>query len=76
MPMHTAVPQAWLQTDRDQYMELQVGKLLENSLNRKVAKELLRLKCGTSSPLTGLPINEITMEGPLPDFSAREDTTE
>ena len=67
---------ALLQTDRDQYMELQVGKLLENSLNRKVAKELLRLKCGASSTLAGLPITEITIEGPLADSSASEETAE
>lgn len=42
---------ALLQTNRDEYVELQVGKLLENSLNRKVAKELLRLKGGLSSAL-------------------------
>ena len=37
---------ALLQKSRDEYMELQVNKLLENALNRKVAAELLRQKCG------------------------------
>ncbi|MGE5296931.1 MAG: hypothetical protein ACM3VT_19080 [Solirubrobacterales bacterium] len=38
-----------LQKSRDEYMELQVNKLLENALNRKVAMELLRQKCGVCS---------------------------
>jgi len=37
---------ALLRKNRDEYMELQVGKLLENALNRKVAMELLSEKCG------------------------------
>jgi flagellar basal body rod protein FlgB len=37
---------ALLQKSRDEYMELQVSKLLENALNRKVAVELLAQKCG------------------------------
>lgn len=37
---------ALLQRSRDEYLELQVNKLLENALNRKVAAELLRHKCG------------------------------
>jgi len=65
-----------LETDRDQYMELQVGKLLENSLNRKVAKELLRVKCGASSAFAGIPIDEITMEDPLEGPSEPEDARE
>ena len=39
-----------LQSNRDDYMELQVNKLLENCLNRRVAEELLRQKCGTYTP--------------------------
>lgn len=61
-----------LHTDRDQYMELQVGKLLENSLNRKVATELLRLKCGASSALVELPLSEIITEDPCADFRHEE----
>lgn len=37
---------AVLHKSRDEYMELQVNKLLENALNRKVAAELLKQKCG------------------------------
>lgn len=40
-----------LQTNPDEYMELQIQKLLENCLNRRVAEELLRQKSGASSPL-------------------------
>jgi hypothetical protein len=40
---------ALLQTNPDQYTEVQIRKLLENCLNRKVAEELLRQKCGTGT---------------------------
>jgi flagellar basal body rod protein FlgB len=33
-----------LEEDRDKYLELQINKLLENSLNQKIAAELLRQK--------------------------------
>lgn len=33
-----------LEKDRDEYIELQINKLLENSLNQRVAAELLRQK--------------------------------
>jgi len=62
-----------LQTNRDEYMEFQVGKLLENSLNRKVARELLRLKCGIPTFLAGLPINEIVAEGPFEDAATHRE---
>ena len=62
-----------LQNNRDEYTELQVAKLLENSLNRKVARELLRLKCGIDTPLTGLPTNETLTEGPLEDAATHRD---
>ncbi|MCK4753297.1 MAG: hypothetical protein KAS75_07615 [Planctomycetes bacterium] len=38
-----------LEGNRDEYLELQVNKLLENSLNQKVAAELLRKKQGMVS---------------------------
>jgi len=38
-----------LQENRDQYLELQINKLLENSLNQRVAAELLRHKQGMVS---------------------------
>ncbi len=38
-----------LEKNRDEYIELQVNKLLENSLNQRVAAELLRQKQGTTS---------------------------
>ncbi len=40
-----------LEEDRDEYIERQISKLLENSINQKVAAELLRQKQGT------IPIN-------------------
>lgn len=38
-----------LEESRDQYLELQINKLLENSLNQRVAAELLRQKQGMLS---------------------------
>lgn len=40
-----------LQENRDEYLELQINKLLENSLNQRIAAELLRQKEGTISIL-------------------------
>ena len=36
-----------LEEDREEYIELQINKLWENSLNQKLAAELLRQKQGT-----------------------------
>ncbi len=38
-----------LEENRDEYLELQINKLLENSLNQRVAAELLRQKQETIS---------------------------
>jgi hypothetical protein len=66
-----------LERDRDEYIELQVGKLLENSLNRKIAKELLTLKCGVPFSLTGLSIAEIAApDGPIEGLSTPRETTD
>jgi flagellar basal body rod protein FlgB len=68
---------ALLERNRDEYIEFQVGKLLENSLNRKIAKELLALKCGTPWSLTGLPIAEIAApDSPFEDSSTPRETTD
>ncbi|UCD51478.1 MAG: hypothetical protein JSW27_02380 [Phycisphaerales bacterium] len=68
-PVPDPPAQALLQDNRDEYIELQIGKLLENSLNRKVAKELLRLKGGLSSTLAELStnMNEIPEGVPFDD---------
>jgi len=39
-----------LEKKRDEYLKLQIDKLLENSLNQRVAAELLRQKQKTISP--------------------------
>jgi hypothetical protein len=36
-----------LEEDQDEYIESQINKLFENSLNQRVAAELLRQKQGT-----------------------------
>lgn len=62
---------------RDEYMELQVNKLLENALNRKVAMELLRQKCGVCPTTMEWSVN-MTLAGdaPLESSSTHCDTTE
>jgi len=49
--------QALLEADHDEYLEHQIAKLLENSLNRAVAEDLLRVKrealTGSTSPHAG-----------------------
>ena len=42
-----------LRKSRDEYLELQVNRLLENALNRKVAAELLKQKCGVCPDAMG-----------------------
>ena len=74
-PVVDAQACALLRTNRDEYTELQIGKLMENCWNRRVAKELLRQKSGASNgemdwaigealagdnPLTSLPPNRGT----------------
>lgn len=68
-PLPDETARSLLQTNQDEYMESQVAKLLENSLNRKVARELLRLKCGIP---VNLPINDIVAEGPFEDAASRQ----
>lgn len=38
-----------LETSRDEYLELQINKLLENSLNQRIAAEMLRRRQGIIS---------------------------
>jgi len=57
-PVADSRARSLLRTDRDEYMELQVNKLLENSLNRKIAQELLRHQCGVCPGMTDGDINE------------------
>jgi flagellar basal body rod protein FlgB len=38
-----------LEEDRDKYVESQISKLVENSLNQRIAAELLRQKQGTAT---------------------------
>ncbi len=76
-PQPDAHAKTLLEQNRDEYIELQVSKLLENSLNRKIAKELLALKCGTPWSPTGLPIAEIVApDGPLEDSSTPREITD
>jgi flagellar basal body rod protein FlgB len=66
---------ALLQKNRDEYLELQVNKLLENALNRKVAMELLRHKCGVCPDVCD---GDMTLAdgGPFESSSTHCDTAE
>ena len=48
-PMADKHSKELLEENRDEYLELQINKLLENSLNQRVAAELLRQKQKTVS---------------------------
>jgi flagellar basal body rod protein FlgB len=48
------------QNDRDEYLELQLNKLVENSLNQRVAAELLSQKQGLTWHVTEAGCNEGT----------------
>jgi len=76
-PEPDAYAHALLRMNRDEYMELQVNKLLENSLNRKVAEELLREKCGTCPSVVDWSVNEAVAENkPLGNLPTHHDATE
>ena len=69
--------QALRQKSRDEYMELQVNKLLENALNRKVAAELLRQKCGVHPSTMGWNV-DMTLAGdsPVENSATHRDTAQ
>jgi flagellar basal body rod protein FlgB len=76
-PQTDAYAQALLRTNRDAYLELQVNKLMENSLNRKVAEELLRQKCGTCPQVpAGDSHATLAGDGPSGGLLTRQDTAE
>ncbi len=58
---------ALLQKDRDEYLECQINKLLENSLNRKVAAELLRFNQGLDDSTHLFGFEETIVNTCLPD---------
>jgi hypothetical protein len=73
-PIPDAHAQALLQTNRDEYTELQIRKLLENCLNRKVADELLRQKGGTYAAPAAWDFDKLVADhDPLRDPPAERD---
>lgn len=72
-PVPDVSARALLQKSRDEYVESQVGKLLENSLNRKVAKELLRLRRGAPCGLASLPADKMVTSDPVEDSATYGD---
>ena len=68
---------ALLGTNRDEYTELQISKLLENCLNRRVAQELLRQKCGARIDLVDEGLGKSRVDGhPSGDLPAQRETTD
>jgi hypothetical protein len=51
-PMVDKYAKDLLDEDRDEYIELQKNKLMENALNQRVAAELLKRKQGLASVFT------------------------
>jgi hypothetical protein len=73
-PHEDVQARALLARDPDAYMEMQVNKLLENALNRKVAEELLRQKYGISPSLAKWDLGQTCMdEDPLENSSTHDD---
>lgn len=76
-PVVDAHAQDLLRKNRDEYMELQVNKLLENAINRKVAAELLRHKCGGSPAAMEWNVNmTLAHDASWENSSTRCDTKE
>jgi flagellar basal body rod protein FlgB len=76
-PVADAHAHAMLQKSRDEYMELQVNKLLENALNRRVAAELLRQKYGVGPDAMDWNVDmTLTGDGPFESSSTHCDTAE
>jgi flagellar basal body rod protein FlgB len=76
-PQADAHASALLRSDRDEYMELQINKLMENALNRKVAEELLRQKCGAYPAVSAGDRNSMAMrDEPWHHLPTPHETTE
>ncbi|MBN1509258.1 MAG: hypothetical protein JW955_20605 [Sedimentisphaerales bacterium] len=56
-----------LETSPDEYLNLQIGRLLENSLNWKVARELLRRHSGTICNLPNVSSDKVVATDGFPD---------
>jgi len=76
-PVADARAHALLQTDRDDYTELQISKLLENCLNRRIAAELLRQKCGPYAGVADWDVGKLFPgNGPLGVSPADRDSVD
>ena len=74
-PIPDTSAQAALQRNRGAYIELQVNKLLENALNRRVAEELFRQKCGTCPAVPQASLDAMLAgDGPIENSSTHFDT--
>jgi len=68
---------ALLRTDPDEYLNLQINRLVENSLNGKVAQELIRRHSGMPCCLPNVDSgNAVTTDAFPEDLSSRPSATE
>jgi flagellar basal body rod protein FlgB len=76
-PIADPSAQALLRANRDEYIEAQIAKLLENCLNRRVAEELLRQKSGGFTSTVGWDLGQSLTDGTSSGRDpADHDTTE
>jgi flagellar basal body rod protein FlgB len=65
MPVADSHAQTLRQEDPNQYLEYQVNKLLENSLNRKIASQLLKFNQGTGGSVPPFEFEETAANASL-----------
>lgn len=76
-PMADLHAQALWRTNRDEYTELQISKLLENCLNRRIADELLQQKGDTGLGVLDGSLGQLLMgPSPLGESPANRDTAD
>ena len=66
-----------LQTSPDEYLNLQISRLFENSLNWQVARELMQRHCGTACDLPNMTRDNVMLTDVLSeDLPSRPASTE
>ena len=58
-----------LEGSQDEYLDLQIGRLLENALNRPAAQELLKQNCGTTGGPLRADLDEVMASDLFPEDS-------
>jgi flagellar basal body rod protein FlgB len=68
-PVADARAKVLLETNQDQYLNLQVGRLLENALNQRAARELMKRNCGAACGSHRADLDEVAVNDPSPENS-------